>query len=81
MRPDVLSFLETRAISLQAASRYRGFVGAFLGHFMMGFDLSIISMMGMVALSKASQLQRQIQIGHKELCDDTGWVVLESLSN
>ena len=35
----------------------------------------------MVALSKASQLQRQIQIGHKELCDDTGWVVLESLSN
>ncbi len=28
-----------------------GFVGAFLGHFMMGFDLSIISMMGMVALS------------------------------
>ena len=35
----------------------------------------------MVGLSKASQLQRQIQIGHKELCDDTGWVVLESLSN
>ena len=28
-----------------------GFVGAFLGHFLMGFDLSIISMMGMVALS------------------------------
>jgi multidrug efflux pump subunit AcrB len=28
-----------------------GFVGAFLGHFLLGFDLSIISMMGMVALS------------------------------
>ena len=28
-----------------------GFVGAFLGHYLMGFDLSIISMMGMVALS------------------------------
>ena len=28
-----------------------GFVGAFLGHMLMGFDLSIISMMGMVALS------------------------------
>ncbi len=28
-----------------------GFVGAFLGHLLMGFDLSIISAMGMVALS------------------------------
>jgi multidrug efflux pump subunit AcrB len=28
-----------------------GFVGAFIGHYIMGFDLSIISIMGMVALS------------------------------